>query len=97
MGSDTFFDPFGLSVTDFKKSKNLSSDDFGFEGDFANFDAFNNGNEAWGESTKNSSTKSILSKDKEIKASKITKYSSDYSADYETDLSEILKRSMIDQ
>lgn len=96
------FDPFGLSVTDLKKSKNLSSDDFGFDGDFANFDAFNNNDEetpsksnrsvAWGESAKNGSNKI-----KEDKASKISKYNSDYSENYETDLNEILKRSMIDQ
>ena len=98
------FDPFGLSETDLKKSKNLSSGDFGFDGDFANFDAFNNNeieeetsskssrNVAWGESAKNASNKM-----KEDKASKISKYTADYSENYETDLSEILKRSMIDQ
>lgn len=102
MKNNDNFDPFGSSVTDLKKSKNLSSDDFGFDGDFANFDAFNNNDEetpsksnrsvAWGESAKNGSNKI-----KEDKASKISKYNSDYSENYETDLNEILKRSMIDQ
>lgn len=108
-GHDLNFDPFGLSVTDSKTFKNLSSKDFGeFDGDFSNFDALDsNGNEditvnpkmseVWGERPNKSINKMNCSKDMEMKVSKISKFSADYSDNYETDLSDILKRSMIDQ
>lgn len=93
------YDPFGLSVTELNSthSQNLTSD-FGFEGDFANFDAFNN----------NSNDNSFMNnkqkdapiynekKEKDRKASKISKYSTDYSENYDKDLNEILKRSIIE-
>lgn len=106
------FDPFGLSVTDLKKTK--TSGGFGFDGDFANFDAFNNnngsgnafessnGNDTWGTSKSTTSISSSNSKikkykDSDAKVNKITKFNADYSDNYEKDLNDVLKRSMVDQ
>lgn len=111
-GNGDAFDPFGLAVTDTKKNKNSTAPGFGFEGDFANFDAFNNnGNDAWGSTTKvkksnddgfaswgkKENSMGRIKKSKEPEVKKIDKFSSDYSDNYESDLNEILKRSMIDQ
>lgn len=117
-----------------KKNKNPAAASFDFEGDFANFDAFNNnsnieafnvtsvgsnGNgDAWGTSTSkgkvkknNSATDAFawgkkdsnmsltgkVKKYKDVKPDKIDKFNADYSDNYESDLNEILKRSMVDQ
>lgn len=98
------FDPFGLSVNDMRTSKNSSpaGNSFGFEANFANFDAFNNNpsnsdncfEDAWG----GFDTKPKKNKDSSVKANKVSKFSSDYSdKTYEMDLEQVLKRSMFDQ
>ncbi|KAG5681401.1 hypothetical protein PVAND_010840 [Polypedilum vanderplanki] len=105
------FDPFGLSENDLKNSTKTTNQSFGFEADFANFDAFNNnstmsvsttnGNgfgDAWGGESKSSIKSGKIKKyNKDIEPSKVTKFSQDYSDNYEKDLEQVLKRSMIDQ
>lgn len=104
--SNDKFDPFGLSVSEARTSKSSTpTNSFGFEANFANFDAFNNNNttlsdnsfndDAWGVAKPTIKTKKI--KDSDVKANKLTKFSSDYSDNYEKDLEQVLKRSMIDQ
>lgn len=103
-GNNDKFDPFGLSVTETKVSNNNNtkntSNNFDFEADFANFDTFNNNSSknesngfdaAWGE------TKTSKKKIKDSKVNKITKFSSDYSDNFEQDIEQVLKRSMLDQ
>lgn len=108
------FDPFGAPLTNNSKNSKKETTEFGFDADFANFDAFNdagttNGNgtkvDAWGGSLdkKNnnnlslSSTKGRVKKYKEADVSKINKFSADYSDNFDNDLEQALKRSVMDQ
>lgn len=103
--SNDKFDPFGLSVTETKTSKSSTpQNSFGFEANFANFDAFNNNttlsdssfnDDAWGELKATTKVKKV--KDSDVKATKLAKFSSDYSDNYEKDIEQVLKRSMLEQ
>jgi hypothetical protein len=103
------FDPFGLSETAFKGAS--FDHGYGIETDFANFDSFNNndiaastngnglkGGNAWGDAKSTTRIGKVKKFNKEASnVSKITKFTSDYSENYETDLEQVLKRSMVDQ
>jgi hypothetical protein len=104
------FDPFGLKNG--TKSK-LETSGFEFETDFANFDAFNgnkksndnstNGDfDAWGESVMDKQNNNLTLTNEKInkngtERSKIRKFSADYSDNFDQDLEQTLKRSMIDK
>lgn len=95
------------------KNTTATSNAFGFDADFSKFDSFNNNNNAASKANNNnnfnfnesdvwSETKSSRSKvkkynDVETKTSKISKFTTDYSDNYEKDLEQVLKRSMMDQ
>lgn len=104
------FDPFGLPPTAGRTNK--TTDDFGFEADFANFDSFNdtgkpNGDgkktvDAWNanlDKTNNnfSNGKAKVKKYKPEEISKVEKFSSDYSDNFVNDLEQTLKRSLFEQ
>lgn len=102
------FDPFGVS-TDFEAKKDSSG--FGFDGNFANFDEFNdsapaNGNkngsdkfDAWGATSLDITNNNDISfgrikKSNEKDSTKFNKFSSD---NFEDDLAQALKRSVVEQ
>lgn len=108
-------DPFGSPINGNKKD---TSNGFGFEADFANFDAFDstggatkasygstkNGSfgafDAWSPSmdkTNNNVGTGKLKKGKQPEVSKINKFSADYSDNFDKDLEQVLKRSVMDQ
>jgi hypothetical protein len=73
-------------VSELKSSNQKKSTTLGFEADFANFDAFNNNSSQGFEDNAFQD------------GSKMTKFESDYSnKNYEKDLEQVLKRSMIEQ
>lgn len=96
------FDAFGLSVNETRTSKTATpTNGFGFEANFANFDTFNNNttekgfNDAWGETTK--STIKTKKGNGDGKVQKVSKFTSDYSDNFEKDLEQVLKRSVMEQ
>lgn len=103
------FDPFGVPTTTTTSSKKDFGAGFGFDADFANFDAFNdtdktNGNgkvaDAWGSSldkVNNNVGKGKAKKSNQEDANKTSKFTSDYSDNFEKDLEQVLKRSVVDQ
>lgn len=103
------FDPFGAPMTTTTSSKKDFGAGFGFDTDFANFDAFNdtdktNCNEkvadAWGSSldkANNNVGKRKAKKPNQEEVSKSSKFTSDYSDNFEKDLEQVLKRSVVDQ
>jgi hypothetical protein len=103
------FDPFGAPPS-FDTKKDTSS--FGFDESFANFDGFNDSEatnegakeklDAWGTSSldKTNNNNTSLGKvkkynDKDV--NKLTKFTGDYSDNFEDDLAQVLKRSVVDQ
>jgi hypothetical protein len=79
---------------------------FGFDGNFANFDAFNdpaptNGTktDAWGSSSRDKSNNNVgrVKKYNEKGEPKNGKFSADYSDNFDDDLAQVLKRSVIEQ
>lgn len=102
------FDPFGMKNGTKTKSETSG---FDFEPDFANFDAFNgnkkstiNGDfDAWGESVMDKQNNNFTSttggkvKSDAADVKKIRKFSADYSDNFDQDLEQTLKRSMIDK
>jgi hypothetical protein len=83
------FDPFGAPT----KAQETAS--FGFDANFANFDAFNDAKPA---DFENNNKKNSLEKpkSKEIPSQKLSKFASDYS-DKEIDLEAVLRRSVLEQ
>lgn len=108
-GNNNDFDPFGAPVTGNKNDNNNIG--FGFDTDFANFEAFNigdthttNGNSkntsAWGGSLdeKNNNVKNKkVKKYQEQEVNKIGKFTGDYSDNFDKDLQDVLKRSVMEQ
>lgn len=100
-GNNNKFDPFGAPLTTDKKNETKIKD-FGFEGDFANFDSFDdnattNGNsktiDAWGgrlDKVNNNAGKQKKFKEQEVN-------NSDYSKNFDEDLEQVLKRSVMEQ
>lgn len=121
LSKTTTQDPFGLSNDSFGFNNNFTKPvketaAFGFEADFANFDAFNgnsssnmtttskNGTfDAWGDSQDksnnnfSSATTGKIKNPKDAEIKKIRKFSADYSENFDQDINEVLKRSMVDQ
>lgn len=99
------FDPFGVPTMETGKKNDSKINDFGFEGDFANFDSFNDGDttngngktvDAWGGSL--DKVNNNLSKGKKYKEQEINKVNkSDYSDNFDQDLEQVLKRSVMEQ
>lgn len=105
------FDPFGLN-NDTKPAADTSGFGFdadfanfdAFNGNSSKKPTSNNGDfDAWGDSmdkTNNnfsSATTGKIKKPKDAEIKKIRKFSADYSENFEGDISEVLKRSMVDQ
>lgn len=106
------FDPFGAPITSSQKKDTTSTSTFGFEGDFANFEDFNdtplttNGNntgivDAWGSlDKKNNNVSNSTGKIQKFKAadiSKVSKFSGDYSDNFDNDLKQVLQRSVTEK
>lgn len=96
------FDPFGAPMAAAEKAAPTG---FGFEADFSS--AFNdtslstktNGNSVWGNSLdkKNNNSSGRVQKFKADEVPKSNKFSADYSDNYEEDMQQALKRSVMDQ
>lgn len=98
------FDPFGSPTTTTTSSKKDFGAGFGFDTDFANFEAFNdtdktNGNgkmaDAWGSSLDKANNNVGKGKAKNPNQEEVSK--ADYSDNFEKDLEQVLKRSVVDQ
>lgn len=106
-GNNNNFDPFGAPAAVTNKDATAG---FGFEADFTKFDPFNetgattktNGSsiDAWGSSMdkrNNNNASGKVQKFSKQEVSKINKFSADYSDNFEQDIQQALKRSVMDQ
>lgn len=108
-GNNNQFDPFGAPMSSNNSKKKEMTGDFGFDADFANFDAFNNngtGNgtngsftklDAWGGSLDKKNNNAVKKHNKKVEVAKVSKFNTDYSDNFDQDLEQVLKRSMMEQ